>query len=113
LAFGFPAKEEEARRYNQHYDYLSYAAANAVNALGWKYTTYTPYQFGLRTSLSFWSWGELISIDIYSDGTIFIRSECSFPIQMFDWGKNGRNIRQFFQMLDYFIYQYPPQPASQ
>lgn len=113
VAFGLPAKAEETRRYGLHYDLLNNAAINAVNALGWRYNTYAPYQFSLRINASFWSWGELVNVNIYGDGTVYVGSQCSFPIQWFDWGKNKKNIARFFAMLDYYISQSMPPPAAQ
>ena len=44
-------------------------------------------------------WGETLSVDIAHDGTVTARSECAFPIQCIDWGRNGSNVRSFFDQL--------------
>jgi hypothetical protein len=114
MAVGIPARAEESRRYDIHYDNLSQAVANALAASGWKYYVHTPYQFGAETKLNFWSWGETMSFLIYQDGTVSAQSKCSFPVQLFDWGKNKRNLGRFFQLLDWSLSQPPPHiPAQQ
>ena len=46
------------------------------------------------------SWGENFTVSLMSPGIIEISSSCRSPLQVFDWGKNRRNVDQF---LAYFI----------
>jgi hypothetical protein len=44
------------------------------------------------------SWGETITISPYRTPrgcSLKIKSECSLPTQIFDWGKNSENINRF------------------
>ena len=111
MAAGFPAKFEEVRRYDMHYNYLSQSAVNALTALGWNYFALSPYQFSIETKLNLASWGEKIDIYIYQDGTVQVRSRCTF--QVFDWGKNKKNVTQFFAWLDYYLSQIAAAPGEQ
>lgn len=53
-------------------------------------------EFELTHTLSFSSWGENILIHLLPyNGTqtmIDIKSECSLPTQLVDWGKNKKNV---------------------
>lgn len=49
------------------------------------------------------SWGETITVhvDEAPGGTIVrIRSECAFPLQIFDWGKNKENVSRIRQGIE-------------
>lgn len=69
--------------------------------------------------VSFSSWGENIQITItvnpgnsnYTD--VFVRSECSMPTQIVDWGKNQENLNKIFTYLNQFVPVTPVQaPAA-
>src|SRR5262249_35999652 len=50
--------------------------------------------------ISFWSWGETMTVEVRKDSSVRVRSECAFPTQCFDWGKNQRNVNKFLGALD-------------
>lgn len=52
-----------------------------------------------KSKLSFWSWIEKIDIKIGDNGSVSMKSECSLPTQIIDWGKNKRNVKKFFNAL--------------
>lgn len=52
-----------------------------------------------RTNLNFWSWTEMVTIKVQTSGLVTVNSKCSFPLQIFDWGKNSRNVKLFFKNL--------------
>jgi len=112
MAVGLPAAYEEMRRYSMHFDYLSQGAVNALNALGWKYSALSPYQFSIINA-SCLTRGESIAIHINQDGTVNVRSKCYWPIQLFDWGRNKKNVSQFFAWLDYYLSQAANAPGEQ
>ncbi len=45
----------------------------------------------LTTGYNFWSYGEVINVYVQPSGEVIVNSECSFPLQLFDWGVNKRN----------------------
>jgi hypothetical protein len=49
---------------------------------------------------SFWSYGEDLTVEVFDDGEVTVRSECSFPLQWIDWGKNARNCRRLLDAID-------------
>ncbi|MGB0523904.1 MAG: hypothetical protein ACPGJS_13135 [Flammeovirgaceae bacterium] len=52
-----------------------------------------------KTGVNMWSWGEEILVSISADGNVSIKSECVFATQIFDWGKNKKNVYRFFENL--------------
>lgn len=55
----------------------------------------------VRTSWT--SWGENITVTLTQghQGThVRIRSECSFPLQLLDWGRNKQNVGRIGQLLE-------------
>lgn len=59
--------------------------------------------FELIHSISFSSWGENITIhfSIYNDTQtlVEIKSECTLPTQVVDWGKNKKNVTAIMSYL--------------
>ncbi len=51
---------------------------------------------------SFFSWSEIVSINVQrneDDHRVMFKSKCSFPLQVYAWGKNKRNAERFFANL--------------
>jgi len=101
MTFGFPAFHESTRKFGLRSSVLAAAVENTLSGLGWQFKRGTAgTQFDARSGWSIWSYaGERISIDIGRDGSILVRSECTSPIQCFDYGKNRRNVEKFFDAL--------------
>ena len=55
-----------------------------------------------RASMGFslWSYGEDLTVEVSDDGEVTVTSECSFPLQLVDWGKNSRNCRRLLDAID-------------
>src|SRR5262249_28837379 len=49
---------------------------------------------------SFGSYGEDLTVEVFDDGEVTIESVTSFPLQLFDWGKNARNCRALLDATD-------------
>ena len=99
MAFGFPAYARGFRQFAFAPAQLSRATADALTALGWPFLAPSPTHFEASISVSMCSWGEKMKIDIASDGTVNVKSQCAFPLQWFDWGRNSRNVEKFFDQL--------------
>ena len=56
-----------------------------------------------KTPPSIGNWGERISVQLTASGSLKARSESVLPTQRQDWGKNRRNIRRFYSILDQLI----------
>lgn len=99
MAFGFPAYATGSRRFDLPQDELASGVRNALAGLGWKFEALSPTHFVARLSAGVWSWGERVNIDVAEDGTVAVSSECVFPLQCFDWGKNQTNVHTFVDSL--------------
>jgi len=99
MSFGFPARHEEAHGYNIHPDYLAPVVGQAIATLGWRAIAYSPYVLEVKFPFSLLSYGEKMTITIYQDGTIHADSRCVFVLQWFDYGKNKKNVTQFFYQV--------------
>ena len=61
--------------------------------------------FQVKHGMSFTSWGENITVALSPAGTdqtsVLVRSECALPTQIFDWGKNRKNVDSLIQYLSF------------
>jgi len=81
----------------------------ALQTMGWSGTgTPDGAQFRVSASLSFGSWGENITVTRLAADRLQVRSECSMPTQVFDWGRNEKNVKQFFATLVALASGQPP-----
>ena len=57
--------------------------------------------------MSMTSWGEKITISVYAlsenSTRVDVHSECGMPTQIFDWGKNKKNVKAIFDYLDQYV----------
>lgn|GEM_PF-1793246 len=63
----------------------------------------TPGVLSASIKLNWLSYGENVTIGVAEvpDGTgVRVRSECSFPLQAFDWGKNKKNVEQILRGIE-------------
>ncbi len=67
-------------------------------------------QLEFRSGVSALSWGENIIVRLTKMANGFtmtdIISECSFPTQIIDWGKNRKNVTKLFGYLDTVKYRF-------
>lgn len=80
-------------------DYLVNAVAAVLNQLGWTYQMNSNAQFYATTSISFTSFGENITVEIFSDSMVKVESKSAVPFQLVDWGRNRKNVQTFFTQL--------------
>ncbi len=101
MAFGFPAYARGSRQYDFSSNALQEAVARALNALGWTpFGNWSGRRFVAEIGVSVWSWGEKVNVKIDCDGTIWFESKCRLPTQCIDWGKNQRNVKAFFHLVE-------------
>ncbi|HEV3143350.1 MAG TPA: hypothetical protein VGZ47_05630 [Gemmataceae bacterium] len=101
---GFPPSAEDSRQYDLSTRDLLHAIEDALYDLRWPH--FRDDRFRVVANISgqiFVSYGEKVTIDIEREGWVRVRSECSFPLQWMDWGKNAGNVRQFFARLEDII----------
>jgi hypothetical protein len=98
---GFPPSAEESRQYDLAARDLLHAIEDTLYDLRWPH--FRDDRFRVVANISgqiFVSYGEKVTIEIERDGWIRVRSECSFPLQWMDWGKNSSNVRRFLNALE-------------
>ena len=77
------------------------------NALKFRFISRAPIQNGMKfcfaSDVNFSSWGENIDIDVFyvndNASQVVIKSECSMPTQIIDWGKNKSNVNKIYNQL--------------
>src|SRR5258708_5209702 len=99
MSFGFPAYSNGSRHFNIDEQELVDVVSETLGVLGWPYQNPSSNKFVASISMSLWSWGERLRVDIAHDGRVTASSQCAFPIQCIDWGRNGWNVRSFFDEL--------------
>ena len=96
------------REYGQALPHVFRQARLAMQDLGWQVNS-VDVQAGTLigyTTSSLRSWTEQVTITVYPTPTGRVRVQLnSQAFQLFDWGKNEDNIRDFFRALDHRIEQ--------
>jgi hypothetical protein len=100
MTFGLPAYHEERVRYDCSGRDLMDAIDEALHRLKWSGSQTDRWRWRANTGISLWSWGENLDIVVEGPGELFVRSECSFPTQCFDWGRNRSNVMKFLDRID-------------
>jgi hypothetical protein len=73
-------------------------AAERLTREGWKLTSQSDGSYAFTVGTGLLSWGEKGTI--YPDrNRVVVRSECSFPLQLIDWGKNRSNTEKVERLL--------------
>jgi hypothetical protein len=98
MAFGFPASFQVERDLAGSRQNARSAIIHAFDVLRWPYEMEDKDTFRVSLSANVLSWGENVSVSI-EPGIVRIKSICKLPTQVFDWGKNKQNVKQF---LTYF-----------
>src|SRR5256714_14877661 len=119
MAFGFPARTTSSRTYQLQQDELAAVVKSALEDLGWSYKVLADNEFLASLPFSGWTWGEVFKVRVLPGGVIEAESKCitvRLP-QVFDFGKNRRNVETFFALVEHGIrrgdYQRPVSAAKQ
>ncbi len=105
---GFPAYCEERARFDCDTGELMDAIDDAIAELGWSGSQVDRWRWKASTGMTFFSWGESITIEVERGGRVFVRSEYSFPLAWLDWGHNSSNVTRFLKRLDDLLGDRPP-----
>ena len=95
MAFGFPPGHVEEIELEVDRDVSRHAIGETFQALGWQYENPFPDSYVAKTQFSTQSWGEKITVFFTENATLKIKSVCYMPMQLFDWGKNKKNVDGF------------------
>ena len=100
MAFGFPASYSHEINIVGSRNDAREAIRYVLGLLGWKFESPDPDTYIASLSMNALSWGEKITISLVRPDFLSIESKCSFPFQLFDWGKNRSNVRQFVSIFE-------------
>jgi hypothetical protein len=99
MAFGFPAHhEDEVTHKGITANALRDCITEVVDELSWGADEDEDLWLG-STGLTLWSYGETVTIERHAGGRITMRSECKLVTHCFDFGRNKRNVEEFFYRL--------------
>jgi hypothetical protein len=99
MAFGFPAYHTESFINGARSEDLREAVYEALEALRWWIQVDSDEIITAFIGISFWSWGEWVTIRFLRNGSLVISSRCAWPTQCVDWGKNQSNVTMFSDEL--------------
>ena len=97
MTFGFAARAEASCRIEGDPEAIAGAVEQTLSRLGWPHRRSGKGAWRANVKLNWLSWGEKVEIGLSAEGILRIRSQCSWPLQCFDWGKNRRNVTQFLE----------------
>lgn len=94
-------RSKRSRRYDASWNRLLDAVDAALEDIGASGIRW-PDEDLARASMGFslFSYGEDLTVEVFDDGEVTVASECSFPLQLIDWGKNSRNCRRLLDAID-------------
>jgi hypothetical protein len=95
MSIGLPAFYTEEIEQTGSRENARQAAVHAFEELGWNYEEISRDLYKVELGMNGSSWGEVLTVSLSSPGVVIVQSKCIFPIQMFDWGKNRRNVKSF------------------
>jgi len=100
MSFGFPAYHEAVIKLNIPREEVMGFMAPIIGTLSWSIREYSQNHMLITSKVGMRSWGEKIRVTILPSGMLRIRSECSLPIQCFDWGKNEENTNRLLVAIN-------------
>lgn len=100
----FPNRCKGSQKYDKDFNHLLNATIKTLEELGWmkRSKMLDSHRFKIKRPLSFWSWGEIILIDVQED-EIHVKSRSKYITQWYDFGQNKRNVTEFFKTVKKYI----------
>lgn len=94
-----PARHEQRELHALDQERCKVLVAECLQQLPWKEIGYLQDAFDYKTYGSMLTYGERIRIYV-GETEILVISECLFPAQFIDFGKNKRNVQAFFELFN-------------
>jgi len=110
MSIGFPAYH--IQRLNLRDTNLRASVSAGLGQTGWTVLETTKHSIRAKIGINIWSFGETIQITFIDDETIEIHSKSRMPTQMFDWGKNKRNVDTLVNLIEGRCRSYNPKPKK-
>lgn len=98
-------RRESQQRFDKPLPAIQQAVDGALRHIGASSIQWWPDGSGVSASIAmgFFSWGEQLTVRLSPTGDVHIQSQCAFPLQLVDWGKNSRNCRRFLEAVAQFL----------
>ncbi len=99
MAFGFPAKYQEIIEWDHEEEFLFQIVEEGLEILQWQVTNHRGDMIYAKTPTGSVTLGERILIQIVAP-KVAIRSECYIPTQLWDFGKNQKNVDRLIEVIE-------------
>ncbi len=93
-----------SKKYEVEFEKLTNGIKQSVNILNWKIVSFDKNGLIANSLSSLKSYGENIEITYNENGNVVISSKCKNKMQLVDWGKNKKNIDDFFIELNKILF---------
>ncbi len=100
MAIGFPAYHTEEYATDLRERDLWEFVQDTLDYLNWRIKKTSRDEIVASVPVSFFSWGERITIEFLGRGELRVTSRCAMPTQWIDWGKNKGNVEKFLDELE-------------
>ena len=95
MAVGFPASFSTEVKLVGSRKGAHEAVIGTFETLGWRHEAVSVDVYRVQVPMNVFSWGETLTVTLTDESTALIESKCRWPLQLFDWGQNKRNVDQF------------------
>lgn len=99
MAIGFPASYKSEVKFSCSRANAREAIVYSLQSIGWPFDVLGPDSYLAETPLNASSFGENLSVSIFDPDLIVVESSCVW-FQIFDWGKNRRNVDNFLRICE-------------
>lgn len=99
MALGLPAYHSEKRKHLMDKASCEAKVQAVIDSLPWFKIGYLENAFDYRTQGTMLTFAERITIYV-GETEILVKSECLFPAQFLDFGKNKKNVALFFEKFN-------------
>ena len=93
MSFGFPAHFTQTIFISIQQHEFNQIVKESLESLECEVIEMSATEIHSKIGINALSWGEEIKVKLHSDKRISIESRCIYPLQLFDWGKNKRNVQ--------------------
>lgn len=100
MSIGLPAQYLTIVRHGAELHAVRAAVYAALEDLGWRSRQIDNDRLGATVGPSLASWGERVEVSLATPGVLSVRSRGLNPLQIFDWGKNAKNVRAFIDVFE-------------
>jgi hypothetical protein len=101
MAIGFPPTATGEARFPEHRrEDIIRLSERILDDLGWHINYVEDDRIQVRTGHGIWFFGDQMTVEVGPRGTVRVRSQCIWPTQIFDFGRNEQNIERFLDRLE-------------